>query len=360
MFKLIATENQARVGKLYTNHGVMETPCFMPVATKGCVKTLSSRELEELEINAIISNAFLLYLKPGIETIENCGGIHNFMNFKKTIFTDSGGFQIIREGFQPKISKKGIMLRSPFDNSKHLLTPEKCMQIQGSLNSDVAMVLDECPPYGLQYKDYVESVERTIKWAEECKKNKNKKQLLFGIVQGGTFRDLREKCIEKLVSLDFDGYAIGGLSVGEPKIKMFETLEFSVKLLPKQKPRYLMGVGSPRDLIKCISLGIDIFDSSFPTRNARHGEVYTKNGKYNITKNKFKNDFSPLEEGCRCFTCREYTRAYIHHLFKVNEFLGMRLTTIHNLYHFQSLMKEIREAIKSGEFYEKFEVGNLH
>jgi len=344
MFEVAHKEenSRARVGKLYTRHGVVETPCFMPVATKASVKTLSVEELEELEVQALISNAFLLYLKPGLKVIEKCDGLHNFMNFKKTIFTDSGGFQVVRKDFQPKISKRGITLRSPFDNSRHLLTPEKCMEIQNSLASDVAMVLDECPPYGLEYEYYVKSVERTLGWAEKCKENhKLDTQLLFAIVQGGIYHDLRRLCTEKLVKLEFDGYGIGGLSLGESKEKMLEVLNQSVKFLPESKPRYLMGVGSPKEIIKCVSLGIDIFDSSFPTRNARHGAIYTKEGKYNITKGRFKDDFSPLEEGCKCFTCRNYTRAYVHHLFKVNEMLGMRLATIHNLYYIQNLMKEI-------------------
>ncbi len=357
MFKLECEDERssARIGKLYTEHGVVETPCFLPVATKASVKTLSIAELEELGVEALISNAFLLYLKPGLEVIEKCNGLHNFMGFGKTIFTDSGGFQVVRKDFEPRVSKRGITLRSPFDNSRHLLTPEKCMEIQNTLSSDVAMVLDECPPYGLEYEYYVKAVKRTLDWAEKCKKaHKNEKQLLFAIVQGGVYQDLRKLCTEKLIKLEFDGYGIGGLSLGEPREKMLEVLTKSVELLPKDKPRYLMGVGSPEEIIKCVSLGIDIFDSSFPTRNARHGTIYTKKGKYNITKGRFKDDFTPLEEGCRCFTCRNYTKAYVHHLFKVKEMLGMRLATIHNLSYIHDLMAKIKRAIRNNEELENF------
>ncbi len=357
MFELVCEDekSKARVGKLYTKHGVVETPCFMPVATKGSVKTLSTAELEELGVTALIANAFLLYLKPGLEVIEKCKGLHNFMGFKKVIFTDSGGFQVVRKDFEPRVSKRGITLRSPFDNSRHLLTPEKCMEIQNTLSSDVAMVLDECPPYGLEYEYYIKSVKRTLDWAEKCKKaHKNENQLLFAIVQGGIYPDLRKLCAEKLIKLGFDGYGIGGLSLGEPREKMLEVLTRSAELLPKDKPRYLMGVGSPEEIIKCVSLGVDIFDSSFPTRNARHGTIYTKKGKYNITKGRFKDDFTPLEEGCRCFTCRNYTKAYVQHLFKVNEMLGMRLATIHNLSYIHDLMAKIKRAIRNNEELENF------
>jgi len=351
MFEPVCEEKAARAGKLQTAHGTVDTPCFMPVATKGSVKTLSSDELIDLDIQAIISNAFVLYLKPGTDVISGAGGLHNFMNFERTIFTDSGGFQILREEFAPEVTDRGVTFRSPFDNTKHLFTPEKCIEVQGALGSDVAMVLDDCPPYGNDYDFMESSVIRTTDWAKRCKTaHKNKKQLLFSIVQGGTFQKLREKSAKDLVEIGFDGYGIGGLSIGESKEKMQEVLEYTLPLLPKGKPRYLMGVGSPRELVESISKGVDIFDSAFPTRNARHNSVYTWVGNYNITRGKYSKDNSSLERGCCCYSCRNYTKAYIRHLMKVHETLGMRLVTIHNLHFIKQLMKKSREAILENRF----------
>jgi queuine tRNA-ribosyltransferase len=351
MFELISEDKDARAAKLKTTHGIVETPCFMPVATKGSVKTLSSAELETLGIEALISNAFVLYLKPGTEVIEEAGGIHNFMNFDGTIFTDSGGFQILRDEFAPEVTDNGVTFRSPFDNTKHLFTPEKCIEVQGKIGSDVAMVLDDCPHYGNDHSHVEASVIRTTDWAIRCRDaHKNKRQLLFAIVQGGTFRDLREKSAKSLVELDFDGYGIGGLSIGEPKEKMLGVMEYTLPLLPKERPRYLMGLGSPVELLESISLGTDIFDSAFPTRNARHNSVYTTNGKYNITRGKYSKDFAPLERGCACHACENYTRAYIRHLMLTHEMLGMRLITIHNLHFLKELMKKARSAIVENNF----------
>lgn len=364
MFELVCEDKDARAGKFTTTHGEVDTPCFMPVATKGGVKTLSSEELPDIGIQAIISNAFVLYLKPGTETIKEAGGLHSFMNFGRTIFTDSGGFQILKDEFAPEVTDKGVTFRSPFDETKHQFTPEVCIEVQEALGSDVAMVLDDCPPYGESHGYMEDSIMRTTEWARRCKEaHKNKNQQLFAIVQGGTFRDLREKSARDLVEIGFDGYGIGGLSIGEPREKMLEVLEYTPPLLPKERPRYLMGVGSPVELLESISLGVDIFDSAFPTRNARHNSVYTRNGSYNITRGKYAKDFSPLEEGCSCYACKNYTRAYIRHLMVVYEMLGMRLITIHNLHFLRQLMDGAREAImeeKFSNFKREFNKMQLH
>ena len=354
MFEVISEDAKARAGALKTGHGTVETPCFMPVATKGSVKTLSSSELGELGTEALISNAFVLYLKPGTEVIAEAGGIHNFMNFDRTIFTDSGGFQILKDEFAPEVKDEGVIFRSPFDNTRHMFTPEKCIEVQGTIGSDVAMVLDDCPHYGNDHDHMEASVKRTTKWALRCKDaHKNKAQQLFAIVQGGTFRDLRETSAKSLVEIGFDGYGMGGLSIGEPKEKMLEVMEYTLPLLPRAKPRYLMGLGSPVELLRSISLGTDIFDSAFPTRNARHNSVYTTKGKYNISRGKYSKDFSPLEPGCTCHACENYTKAYIRHLTLTHEMLGMRLITIHNLHFLKELMKRARVAIIENNF-EKF------
>ncbi|MFH1773414.1 MAG: tRNA guanosine(34) transglycosylase Tgt [Methanobacteriota archaeon] len=356
MFKILHEDGGARVGKLYTAHGAIDTPAFMPVATKGSVKTLSSEELAETHTQALIANSFLLYLKPGVEVITNAGSLHEFMSWRRAIFTDSGGYQMLRKDFLLGVSKKGVKFRSPFDGSKHLLTPEKCMEIQEALGSDVAMVLDDCPSYGSDHEYVQDSLKRTLDWAVRCKGSRtysaSEKQMLFAIIQGGVFNDLRKESAEKLAELDFDGYGIGGLSIGESEEVMFETLKNMMPSIPTEKPRYLMGVGSPAELLESISLGIDVFDSAFPTRNARHNAVYTKSGKYSIAKGRFVHDFSPLEEGCKCYACKNYSRAYINHLLRVYEALGMRLMTMHNLHFLQNLMKEARKAIASGEFEE--------
>lgn len=351
MFEVVGEDENARAGKLHTAHGTVDTPCFMPVATKGSVKTLSSDELGDMDIEAIISNAFVLYLKPGIDVIEKAGGLHRFMNWDRTLFTDSGGFQMLKKEFVFNVSEKGVMFRSPFDDTRHMFTPEKCVEVQEVLESDVVMVLDDCPPYGKDHKHMRDSIMRTTNWAKRSKvAHKHKKQLLFAIVQGGVFRNLREKSATSLVEMDFDGYGIGGLSIGETRKKMFEVLEYTLPLLPEEKPRYLMGVGSPGELLESISLGVDIFDSAFPTRNARHNAVYTRNGSYNITRGKYTNDFSPLEEGCNCYACQKYTRAYVRHLMVVYEMLGMRLITIHNLHFLRELMRKTRETVLENRF----------
>ncbi len=355
MFKVLYKCGNARVARLKTKHGEIETPIFLPVATKSCVKTLDSRDLEYLNVKAIISNAFLLYLRPGVDVIEHIGGIHKFMSFPHVIFTDSGGFQIIREGFLLKIKREGILFRSPFDNSKHFLTPESVVEIQSRLKSDVAMVLDYCPKYTLDRDIIEKATNLTTEWARrsvEFSKEINLKGLLFGIIQGGVFKDLREKSAREIVDLNFDGYAIGGLSVGEPKDVMLEIVSFTSKLLPEKKPRYFMGLGSPIELLECIERGVDIFDSAFPTRNARHGTAYTYRGRINLNKGRYKRDLNPIDDSCRCYVCKSYSRAYIHHLLKVKEYSAMRLITIHNLFFLNDLLEKCKYYIKKGEFFE--------
>ena len=350
-FSISCEDGKARAGKLRTAHGEVETPCFMPVATKASVKTLSSEELLELGYEAIICNALVLYLKPGVEVIAEQGGLHSFMNFHRTIFTDSGGFQALRREFKPEFTKRGIAFRSPFDNSRHVFTPQLCAAVQEALGSDVALTLDDCPPYGEAKERYAESVARTTRWARQFKEAHScDEQLLFAIAQGGTFADLRRESAAQLAELDFDGYGIGGLSIGEPHDLMLEMLEVSISALPEEKPRYLMGLGSPVEVLEAIARGVDIFDSAFPTRNARHSAVYTKEGKYSITKAKHLRSSEPLEQGCTCYTCRNYTRAYVSHLMRANEALGMRLVTLHNLHFMQRLMRDARRAIRAGEF----------
>ncbi len=353
MYELIHTDKYtgARAGKLRTAHGIIDTPAFMPVATKGTVKTLIPEELYELGTQSLISNAFHLFLAPGIEVIRSAGGLHEFMNWKRSIFTDSGGFQMIRRDFPFKITDEGIIYKNPRDGKKYSYSPQICLEVQKILGSDVAMILDECPAYGSDYSDVEASVERTIKWARISRNvEKNDGQLFFGILQGGTFPELRKKCAEELISMDFDGYGIGGLSIGEPKEIMNEILLSSVPLVPEYKPRYLMGVGSPPELLSAISSGIDIFDSAFPTRNARHQTLMISKGNIDIARGKYSLDFTPVDEDCGCYTCKNYTRAYLHHLFKESELLALRLSSIHNLYFIQSLVKEARQAILEDSF----------
>lgn len=340
VYEIVAEDGNARVGKLSTPHGVLETPCFLPVATKAVVKTLTADELRELGAQGIIANALHLYLKPGLEVLDGIGA-HEFMNWARCMFTDSGGFQLIRK-FNIKPTKNGLRL------GKELITPERCMEIQRRLGGDVQMVLDDCAPYPCTPGLAEKSVVRTLQWAERCKPVGN--ELVFAIAQGSVYPELRRKCVEALTEMNFHGYGIGGLSIGEPKPLMLDTLRFSVPLLPQAKPRYLMGVGAPLDILECVALGIDVFDSVYPTRNARHSTIFTKHGAVNMRKSKYSNAFKPLDAGCKCYTCRTYTRAYVNHLLRNNEMLGMRLTTIHNLYFTLELMRGIRKAIRGGTF----------
>ncbi|MEE9150387.1 MAG: tRNA guanosine(34) transglycosylase Tgt [Thermoplasmata archaeon] len=344
-------KSKARVGNLKLKNRTLETPGFLPVATKADVKLVSPQELEQIGVQGVIVNAFVLYLRPGIEVIETAGGIHKFMGWGGIVFSDSGGFQILNKDFLLKIDDNHVTFKSPFDGTTHEFTPEKCADIQMKTGSDVAMTLDDCPAYGSGYDQVLTSTKRTISWAELFKKaHGNDSQSVFGIVQGGVLKDLRENCAHALTEMDFDGYAIGGLCIGEPKELMHEVIHWTAPLLPNNKPRYLMGVGSPEDMLEAISEGVDIFDSVFPTRNARHNTVYTKGGKINIGKEKFKNDFGPISEGCECYTCKRFSMAYVNHLLREHEYLGMRLATIHNLYFLLNLMGEAREAIRERRF----------
>ncbi|MFH1209264.1 MAG: tRNA guanosine(34) transglycosylase Tgt [archaeon] len=353
MFKLISQDNksksEARYGVLKTKTCKIETPFFMPVATLGTGKFISSDDYIRMKVDAIICNAFILSLKPGLDVLEKIG-IHRFMDFDKVIFTDCGGFQISREFFE-KISKHGIHFKSPFNNEKHLITPKKIMEIQGKIGSDVAMALDDMSPYKASYKEASNSLINTHKWGEECLKHKNKNQLLFGIIQGNFYKDLRIKSARFMTSLDFDGIAIGGLAIGEPLEEMHKIISYVKPYLPKEKIRYLMGVGSPRELVKCIEQGIDCFDSVFPTQNARHNTLFTSSGKLFIDKSRYRHDFNPIDKECNCFVCKNFTRAYIYHLSNINEPIGKRYKSYHNLYFLQELMKRIRISIKENEFY---------
>lgn len=364
-FELVkeAKDCKARLGKLYTPHGVIETPVFMPVGTRATVKTMTPEEVKDLGAQIILSNTYHLYLRPGHELIKEAGGLHKFMNWHGPILTDSGGFQVFSLGELRKIKEEGVEFKSHIDGSTHFISPEKSIEIQNALGSDIMMCFDECTPYPCSYEYAKESMERTTRWAKRCRDYHTEwdKQGLFGIVQGSVYKDLREKSAKSLVEMDFSGYAVGGLSVGEPKDLMCDVLDYTVDLLPKDKPRYLMGVGTPDYLFEAVIRGIDMADCVLPTRIARNGTVLTSHGKLVIRNAKYARDFSKLDPECDCYTCTNYSRAYIRHLFNVNEILGARLATIHNLYFLIKLMANIREAIREDrllefrdEFYKKF------
>ncbi|MBZ4655930.1 MAG: queuine tRNA-ribosyltransferase [Thermoanaerobacter sp.] len=355
-YRLIKKDSRtnARLGILETPHGIIETPVFMPVGTQATVKSMTPEELKEIGATIILSNTYHLYLRPGHKIIEKAGGLHKFMNWDRAILTDSGGFQVFSLNSLRKITEDGVEFRSHIDGSRHFFTPEKVIEIQNALGSDIMMSFDECAPYPADY-DYVKkSMELTIKWAERGKRaHKNtEKQALFGIVQGGTYEDLRKECAQRLVDMDFPGYSIGGLSVGEPKNVMYDIVDLTTEYLPEDKPRYLMGVGSPDDLIEGVIRGVDMFDCVLPTRIARNGTVFTSKGKLIVRDAPYAEDFSPLDEECDCYTCKNYSRAYIRHLFKANEILAARLATIHNLYFLIKLMERIREAIRQDRLLE--------
>ncbi|WP_036728837.1 tRNA guanosine(34) transglycosylase Tgt [Peptoniphilus mikwangii] len=355
-FELIkeSKECKARLGKIKTTHGEIETPIFMPVGTRATVKTMTPEELKELEAQIILSNTYHLYLKPGMEIIEKAGGLHKFMNWDKPILTDSGGFQVFSLSNNRKISEEGVEFRSHIDGSKKFLSPEISVDIQNTLGSDIMMCFDECAPYPSSYEYILNSMNRTTRWARRCKDHHKNvdNQALFGIIQGGMYKDLREISAKDLVALDFPGYAVGGLSVGEPLELMNEILDFTTDFMPKNKPRYLMGVGSPDYLFEAVERGIDMADCVLPTRIARNGTVITSKGKLVIKNAKYKDDFTPIDDECDCYTCKNYSRAYIRHLFNVDEILALRLATIHNLHFLINLMKKIRESIKNDTFME--------
>ena len=358
-FEITHSDNNsaARTGLLSTAHGKIQTPFFMPVATKGAVKLVSHEQLLKMNIDCLISNAFINYLKPGLPLIEKAGGIHKFMSWDKALFTDSGGFQLILEHFSPKISDKGVSMKNPFDKSRELITPEKAIEIQNMLGSDVAMVLDHQPLFGKSRVDYLDSTIRTIEWAKRCKKthdkNENKtnpEQLLFGIAQGGNHADLRQKCALALRQIGFDGIALGGFGIGEAQSDMYRIIKSVKKVLPESNPTYVMGIGSPIEMINAIACGADMFDSAYPTRMARHGKIFTYNGTIQIDRGVHKTDFSPLDLECDCFVCKQHSRAYLHHLYKTYEQNGEMLLSYHNTYFMAKLIQNIRVAIAEQRF----------
>ena len=355
-YTLEVKDGNARAGVIETPHGKIETPVFMPVGTQATVKAMTKEELEEINSQIILGNTYHLYLNPGDDLVDDFGGLHKFMRWDRPILTDSGGFQVFSLGSLRRIKEEGVHFRSHLDGSKHFLSPEKSISIQNNLGSDIMMVLDECPP-GMSSREYlIPSIERTTRWAKRCiDANKNKdRQGLFAIVQGGIYEDLRDKSFEELSRYDedFAGYALGGLAVGEPREDMYRILEYITPKLPENKQRYLMGVGEPLDMLEAVESGIDMMDCVQPTRIGRHGTVFTKYGRLVIKNKVYELDDRPLDEGCDCYACRNYTRGYIRHLFKAKEILGQRLATYHNLHFLIKLMNDSREAIKEGRFKE--------
>ena len=362
MFKIIKKSNKSytRLGKLTTKHGVINTPFFMPIATRAAIKTLTPDEVKKLDAEIILSNTYHLLLRPGDKIIKKAGGLHKFMKWPKPILTDSGGYQVFSLAKFRKLSDQGVEFRSDIDGRKIFLSPEKAIDIQKNLGSDIMMCLDECPAYGSSKKKIKEAIERTTKWAKRCKlaNKKNKSQLLFGIIQGGVFEDLRERSLNNLMAIGFDGYAIGGLAVGEPTKDMYKALDFLADKLPLDKPHYLMGVGYPEQILEAVKKGIDMFDCVIPTRHARHGDLFVWKKKelkgnfyetISIAKSKYAENFNPIDKNCDCYTCRNFTGAYLHHLYKTKEMLYFRLATIHNIKFYLDLMRKIRMLIKSGK-----------
>lgn len=348
-----SSNTQARIGLLKTAHSEIETPIFMPVGTNANVKGIRARDLEEIGYSLILSNTFHLYLRPGHLIVKKLGGLHNFMGWKNSILTDSGGFQVFSLRSISDLENEGVLFRSPIDGSKHFFTPEFAIEVQEALGSDIAMAFDECTPIDSDREYAVESLERTYRWAERClKAHKRKDQLLFGISQGGLYEDLRVESARKIVSLGFDGYAIGGLSIGEKSEQTIAMLEATISEFPEDKPRYFMGVGTPDLILESIERGVDMFDSVFPTRVARHGVALTDNGRINIRAARYKEDSDPIDENCSCYVCRNHSKAYINHLFSRKEMLGQILLTYHNLYYMYNFMKRVKEAIKQESFFE--------
>ncbi|HOP86536.1 MAG TPA: tRNA guanosine(34) transglycosylase Tgt [Syntrophorhabdaceae bacterium] len=358
IIEILKKSENARLGILKTNHGNVDTPVFMPVGTQGTIKAATHKDLKEIGIQMILSNAYHLYLRPGDTLIKDLGGIHKFSSWDKAVLTDSGGYQIFSLGVLRKIRPEGVEFQSHIDGSKHFLTPERVIEIQDNIGSDIWMCLDECVPYPSSYEYTEKSIELTKKWAERSKKaKKNGKAALFGIIQGGFYKDLRIRSANELIELDFDGYAIGGLSVGEPKSLMWDMVDAIMEMLPHDKPRYLMGLGFPEDIIEGVKRGIDMFDCIIPTRVARNGGLFTWEGKINIKNAKYQKDKRPIDENCGCYTCRTYSRAYLRHLIVSHELTSFYLNTLHNIYFYNELLKKIREAIKMDvfdEFYNEF------
>ncbi len=350
-FELQKGSNGPRRGRINFPRGSIETPAFMPVGTNGTVKAMTPEELKELGAEIVLGNTFHLMLRPGTEIIKKHGDLHDFMHWDKPILTDSGGFQVFSLAKLRKITEQGVSFNSPVDGRKVMLTPESSMQVQRDLGSDIVMIFDECTPYPATQQEARDSMELSLRWAERSKNaHQENESALFAIVQGGMYEDLREQSANQLVNIGFDGYAIGGLSVGEPKEERNKVLEITTPLLPQNKPRYLMGVGTPEDIVESVRRGIDMFDCVMPTRNARTGFLYTSTGIIKIRNAKYKDDLRPVDENCNCYTCRNYSRSYLRHLDKCKEILSSRLNTIHNLHYYQQLMKDIRQAIEEGRF----------
>jgi len=360
MFELLKsdTSTKARLGKLNTAHGVVDTPVFMPVGTQASVKTLDPRELHEMGTQIILGNSYHLNIRPGLDILRAAGGLHRFMNWEKPILTDSGGYQVFSLAKIRKIKPHGVEFNSHVDGAPLFLGPKEAMEIQRVLGSDIAMVFDECPPYEAPAREQRHAVERTIRWARECREQPRAEgQQVFGIVQGGSNAALREECARALVAMDFDGYAIGGVSVGEPEPEMFKAIEMTEPFLPANKARYAMGLGTPAQLLELIARGVDLFDCVLPTRVARNGTAITRRGAFGLKGSAYKADFRPIEAGCDCFACTHFTRAYLRHLLNVNEILALRMLSIHNVHLFLKLMADVRAAIAAGmfaDFYREF------
>ncbi len=350
-FTLHKTDGLARRGTVHLAHGDVQTPAFMPVGTYGTVKAMSPLELKEIDAHIVLGNTFHLWLRPGLEVIAAHGGLHKFMGWDKPILSDSGGFQVWSLGKLRKISEEGVKFQSPINGDSCFLTPEESMRIQKVLNSDIVMIFDECTPYPATVKEASESMQLSLRWAKRSKAaHQGNSNALFGIIQGGMYEDLRDVSLAGLVDIDFDGFAIGGLSVGEPKEDMLRILAHTAPKMPPNKPRYLMGVGTPEDLVDAVTQGIDMFDCVMPTRNARNGWLFTQYGDIKIKNAGYKTDIRPLDADCGCYTCQNFSRAYLHHLFRVGEILSARLNTIHNLHYYQVLMQGMRGAIENGTF----------
>lgn len=360
-FKISATDAKARRGKLNLLSGVVETPAFMPVGTYGSVKGLTPDQVKQTGADVVLGNTFHLMLRPGTDVVEQQGGLHKFINWNGPILTDSGGFQVFSLGEMRKISEEGVTFRSPVDGSEIFLGPEDAIKIQHRLGSDVVMVFDECTPFPASEQEAKKSMELSMRWAERCRSaHGNNEAALFGIVQGGMFKELRDESLQRLMDIGFDGYALGGLSVGEPKDQMRNIVEYCGERMPAKKPRYLMGVGTPEDIVYAVSQGIDMFDCVMPTRNARNGHIFTSQGLLRLRNKRFRDDSRPLDVNCDCYTCKNFSRAYLHHLDKCKEMLGAQLNTIHNLSYYQSVMSGLRGAIEKGRlssFVDEFLTG---
>ncbi|EPF73661.1 tRNA guanosine(34) transglycosylase Tgt [Acinetobacter indicus] len=353
-FEKLGQSGRARRGRLTLEHGVVETPVFMPVGTYGTVKGMLPRDIEDIQAQIILGNTFHLYLRPGLDVIKEHGGLHEFMKWDKPILTDSGGFQVFSLGAMRKIKEEGVTFRSPIDGSKVFLSPEISMEIQKTLNSDIVMIFDECTPYPATHEEAQKSLQLSLRWAKRCKTHHHDElqnsNALFGIIQGGMYEDLRDESLKGLLEIGFDGYAIGGLSVGEPKEEMIKVLDYLPNKMPEDKPRYLMGVGKPEDIVEGIRRGVDMFDCVMPTRNARNGHYFVTDGLVRIRNSKYRHDQSPLDPHCDCYTCKNFTRAYLFHLEKCGEMLGSMLGTIHNLRYYQRFTQDIRNALDNDTF----------